>query len=116
LAGEVRADDAAAREWAARLDHPASRAAAEAERSLLAALGGGCRVPIAAHAAVQGETLRLEALVISPDGRSQVRGALDGKSSHAAAVGGELGKKLQAQGAGDILAAVQELDRPVAGA
>ena len=35
------------------LDHPPTRAAVTAERGLLAALGGGCQVPIGAHATVE---------------------------------------------------------------
>lgn len=50
LAVEVRAGDAATRELVARIDDPHARQAVEAERAMLEALGGGCRVPVGAWA------------------------------------------------------------------
>src|SRR5438105_3106529 len=47
---ETRANDAETNALIARLDHAPTRAACTAERALLFALGGGCQVPIAAHA------------------------------------------------------------------
>jgi hydroxymethylbilane synthase len=55
IAVQVRADDAATRAAVARLDHPATRRAVEAERALLAASGGGCRAPLGALARVTGD-------------------------------------------------------------
>ena len=46
-------------EAARLLDHAATHAAVLAERGLLGALGGGCQVPIGAHATVHGDRLRL---------------------------------------------------------
>jgi hydroxymethylbilane synthase len=51
LAIETRADDAATLAALASLDHPATRYAVTAERAALAALGGGCQVPIGVHCA-----------------------------------------------------------------
>jgi len=42
------------------------------ERSFLNALEGGCTAPIGAHAVIQGESLRLQAGVFSPDGKEAV--------------------------------------------
>lgn len=65
---EIRADDRAARAALAPLGHPPSAAAATAERALLAALGGGCQAPVAAH--VRGG--RLYGRVTATDGAVQV--------------------------------------------
>jgi hydroxymethylbilane synthase len=46
---EARKDDAATMAAVAFLDHPATRFAVTAERAALAALGGGCQVPIGIH-------------------------------------------------------------------
>jgi hydroxymethylbilane synthase len=60
LALQVRAgDESLVRE----LDHPPSRAAVEAERAAVAELGGGCTVPVAAHAWHDGNQLRLRTWV-----------------------------------------------------
>lgn len=57
LALQVRADDAEAIAAVGLLDDPATRAAVEAERALLAATGGGCRSPIGAIGMVDGGEL-----------------------------------------------------------
>ena len=59
LAIEVRADDAVARPFVARLDDAATRAAVEAERALLRASGGGCRAPLGALAEVDGAAITI---------------------------------------------------------
>ena len=48
--------------WIHRVDDPASRAAALAERQFIRVLGGGCTSPSAAHAEVNGNELRLTGL------------------------------------------------------
>ncbi|HEY5630427.1 MAG TPA: hydroxymethylbilane synthase [Candidatus Limnocylindrales bacterium] len=57
LALQTRAGDAEAIEALGRLDDPATRAAVEAERALLAGTGGGCRSPIGVIATVDGDEL-----------------------------------------------------------
>src|SRR5579863_1799332 len=54
-------------------EHASTRAAVTAERAVLAALGGGCQVPIGAHAIVDGNALRLIGVVIAPDGSRAIR-------------------------------------------
>ncbi len=88
------------------LDHPPTRAAVTAERGLLAALGGGCQVPIGAHATVEDGRVRLIAIVASPDGGRLIRGEAAGTASEAEAVGRRLGVDLLARGAREILGAV----------
>jgi hydroxymethylbilane synthase len=69
----------------------------------LRSLGGGCQLPIAAHALVDDTTLRLEALVASPDGARIVRGTISGSTAHATELGVNLADKLRADGADAIL-------------
>lgn len=109
LAVEARAEDADGLEAAGALDDAPSRACVEAERALLRALGGGCRVPIAAFATVTGNILHLEGAVVSADGRRQVRSHLDGPATDAVAVGECLGQQLAAQGGLELLSTSQTL-------
>jgi hydroxymethylbilane synthase len=88
------------------LDHAGAHAAVLAERGLLGALGGGCQVPIGAHATVDGGRLRLLGLVASPDGGEVVRGEAEGPVSEAASLGRALGQELLERGARRILEAV----------
>ena len=94
------------RDICAMLDNSETRAAVTAERAVLAALGGGCQVPIGAHATLSGGDLRLIALVASPDGSELVRAESAGAASQAAALGSALGQELLARGARRILDAV----------
>jgi hydroxymethylbilane synthase len=103
LAIETRAGDRAVADFACKLDHDQTRIAVTAERVLLAALGGGCQVPIGAHAQIVDRTIHLRAVVASPDGARLVSGELSGVDPEA--VGEALGKRLLAQGAREILAA-----------
>jgi hydroxymethylbilane synthase len=63
LAVETRAGDAEARALVATIDDAGSRACVEAERAFLAKLGAGCRMPVGAHATVDGGRLALTAMV-----------------------------------------------------
>jgi hydroxymethylbilane synthase len=102
LAVETR-ESGEAGEICAALDDAATRAAVSAERAVLASLGGGCQVPIGAHAGVQGELLRLTAIVITADGTRVVRLADQGVVADAERIGRRLGLALLANGAREIL-------------
>lgn len=96
----------AGRAACAALDDANTRAAVTAERGLLAALGGGCQVPIGAYAIAAGGHLQIQAVVISPDGTEVVRGQAEGAVAEAAGLGGALGADLLERGARRILDAV----------
>ena len=91
LAVQCRADDAAVLALLAALDEPAVRGATTAERTFLAALGGGCSAPIAASAhwlESDAGGWQLAGLVATPDGRRVVR--VSGSGADAAALGQRL--------------------------
>lgn len=76
LALECRVDDLAAQAIVGLLNDPATRLGIVAERSVLAALHGGCSAPIAAWGRVDGDLLRVDGLVASLDGREVLRSSL----------------------------------------
>jgi hydroxymethylbilane synthase len=86
-----------------RLEHAATRAAVDAERAVLRSLGGGCQVPIGAHATLDDGGLRLVAVVAAPDGSVVVRRRLSGPAEEARLLGEALGAELLAAGAREIL-------------
>jgi hydroxymethylbilane synthase len=88
------------------LEDSDTRAAITAERNVLAALGGGCQVPIGAYATVAQGRLRIQAVVVSPDGAEVVRGRSEGAVSDAEHIGRALGGELLERGARKILDAV----------
>lgn len=102
LAVETRAAGEA-RNICAALDHAATRAAVTAERAVLATLGGGCQVPIGAHAIVDGDAVRLIGVVIAPDGTRAVRNKGTGAVADAEEIGRRVGRALLEDGAREIL-------------
>jgi hydroxymethylbilane synthase len=106
VAIEVRAADRAALGLLARIEDPATRAAFEAERALVRALGGGCQTPVGAVALFVGpeETaLELHAIVTSLDGTRVVRRSERGAADAPAQLGESVAAALLADGAGAIL-------------
>lgn len=85
------------------LDHPETRSATTAERALLASLGGGCQVPIGAHAECKAGILHLFAVVASPDGARLIRKFTTGDITDASKIGARLGAILLESGAREIL-------------
>ena len=103
LAIETRSDDAAVNEIVGSLNHEPTRLACKAERAFLKGLGGGCLVPIAAHAKLEPGVINLSGLVSSPDGTEWIRDERAGPSSDAEAVGLTLADQFRSQGADRIL-------------
>ncbi|MGA2878198.1 MAG: hydroxymethylbilane synthase [Bryobacteraceae bacterium] len=106
LAVETRDDGGPAFQITQRLEDFETRSAVNAERSVLASLGGGCQAPIGAHAFINKEVLFVLALIVSPDGVQVVRKETQGPVAHAAALGQGLAEQLLAAGGKQILDAV----------
>jgi hydroxymethylbilane synthase len=102
LAIETRAEGAGF-DAVQALDDAATHAAVAAERGVLGSLGGGCQVPIGAHATIVEGRVRVQAIVASPDGSELIRGEAEGAATHAAETGRALGADLLERGARRIL-------------
>ena len=103
IAIETRSDNEFVVQSVARLDHRETRVACLAERAFLRGLGGGCQFPIAAHARLDGDVLKLDGLVAKPDGSEILRGSLSGPSNNAEPLGSSLADQLLQRGAGALL-------------
>jgi hydroxymethylbilane synthase len=102
LAMVCRADDLRAREALSTQDDLAAHATAEAERSLLQHLRGGCRAPVGALATLEGGVLSLRGRVLSLDGSECLEDEASGRAAtvaDAVAVGQRLAEKLLVRGA-----------------
>jgi hydroxymethylbilane synthase len=104
---EARADDAATRTILQPLDHGPTHQAVHAERAYLAALGGGCAAPVAAHATIDGDRLILRAMIASADGGRIMRDTLAGPADQPEALGAALAERLLASGGADLVAAAR---------
>jgi len=100
---ETRARDERTCALVSLLEHAPTRAACTAERTLLYALGGGCQIPIAAHAVVHGNTLHLEALVAAMSGEIVLRDTVEDTPQHAARAGETIAARLRERGAAALL-------------
>ncbi len=99
----VRASDTTARTMLAALEDAEARAAACAERALLAELDGSCRTPIGGYARRQPDgRLLLTGLVARADGTFLMRRDLTGKPADAERMGQTLGTSLMVDAPADV--------------
>ncbi len=104
---ECRANDAEVCELLARMNHAETRAAVDAERSMLALLHGGCSVPVGAWGRTENGRLVLDGLVGNLDGTQILRATASGDPSAAIEVGQRVAEQLLDQGAAETIAAAR---------
>lgn len=102
---ECRKDDHELHALLAPLHHKDTATRLAAERALNARLQGGCQVPIAGYAELEGDEIWLRGLVGAPDGSAILRAEARGKQADAAAIGNAVAEDLLGQGADKILQA-----------
>ena len=97
------------------LRHPPSEATALAERTFQMGLGSNCRVPIAAHAWLDGDRVRMKGLVASPDAAEVIRVEGDADVRDAVGLGRRLAERAMRLGADEILKSVEQQVAEVVG-
>jgi hydroxymethylbilane synthase len=100
---ECRSDDVHTRRLVEQLNDPATWSCVQAERALLATLGGGCLVPIGVHSQLAGQNLTLRAVVLSADGKRCIAATHQGPWQTPRAIGVELAARLRVEGADELL-------------
>jgi hydroxymethylbilane synthase len=108
LALEARTSDRAVLPLVRKLSDPDAETTVAAERALLAALGVGCRTPVAGHATVEVGRLTVRGLVGRPDASEMLLERVEGRPEAAEELGAELGARLIARGADKILADLEK--------
>ncbi len=103
LAIEIRQGDEKIERAVKPLDHPVTHCAVRAERATLRELGGGCQVPIAAHACAEGDQIRLLGVVPSLGGSKVLRATAVGSMDDPESLGATVGRDLLRQGARALL-------------
>ncbi|MGG2987760.1 hydroxymethylbilane synthase [Geobacillus stearothermophilus] len=106
LAVECREDDDELRQWLSRLNDEQTERAVRAERAFLQQMEGGCQVPIAGYSEVKEGTVRLTALVASPDGKEMYKEIVTGADPEA--VGRQAAAVLIEQGAKALIERVKQ--------
>ena len=112
LGVEYRAEDEAIFDLLDGLRVHAVEVAQRSERAVLAALEGGCQLPLAAHCVYGENEIRLHAAVFSPDGTQAVRADLHVDDRDPVAAGTALGAELLDMGAREILAVIRAAESP----
>jgi hydroxymethylbilane synthase len=106
---ECRSDDARVQALIAPLNDPETATCVRAERAMNRRLHGGCQVPIAGYAVLEGEQVFLRGLVGRQDGTQVIRAEGRASADTAEILGARIGEDLLGQGAHAVL---QELYEP----
>jgi hydroxymethylbilane synthase len=110
MAIEIHSDREDLGEWLAPLNHTATARAVDAERTVSRNFGGSCQIPLAAFATIDGDAMRLRAMIATPDGKRVASADLSGPADEPEALGSRIAEALQAQEARAILASCQTTD------
>jgi len=100
---QIRKDDLALAEVLAELNHAPTAAEIVAERAYLKALGGGCRLPIAAYAKAEGGRMSLEGMVAAINGENVIRDKVTGKAEESEELGIRLAEIILKKGGRELL-------------
>jgi len=94
VAVEIRADDATAADLLAGIHDAVTAVAVEAERAVLAGLGGGCHMALGALGRLDGDTLHLEARMFDQPGHPAKHAELSGAASDPQTLGRAVAARL----------------------
>ena len=105
IAVECRRDDWETQGRLAKIDHAPTRLCADAEREVLWLLNGHCNAPIAAHARLDGDSIHLNAAVMSEDGAIFIEVRKSGSADRPRELGRAVGLELLDKGAVSLIEA-----------
>jgi hydroxymethylbilane synthase len=108
LALEIREGDLRLQELVDAIHHEATALCTQAERAFLKRLQGGCQIPIAGHAWIQGQQIILKGLVAGLDGGKLIKDQLEGPLTDPTSLGIRLAERLLKVGGQEILEGVLE--------
>lgn len=103
LAIEARKGDRVIEEYVTVLNHLPTWQAVSAERAFLHAVEGGCRAPVAALATIDGQMLKITAMVADKAGTKIIKKSLEGDARQAHSQGVKLAQIMLDAGAGALI-------------
>lgn len=109
IAIQARADDDRMRDVLSPLNHEPTSIATRAERAFLAALEGGCQVPIGAIVSDAGGAPTLYGMLADVSGKHIVRGSRPLDRNTPEETGEELAREVRARGGASLLAELRQL-------
>lgn len=99
---ETRQGDTETLGLIAPLNHAPTERALTCERAFLASLDGSCRTPLAGHAVLDGDVLRFNGLILTPDGKISHSVSGEGQARDAARIGADAGARVRAKAGPDF--------------
>ena len=103
LAIQVRADDTELVELVSRMDDETTRIMVEAERTVLAAMHGGCSIPLGVYSQINGGNITIDAVISDVESKNYIRRTKTGQVSEARTCAAQLAAELLAAGGQEIL-------------
>ena len=103
IAVQVRSEDIATFSLLNEMQHQPTQIALIAERAFLNALGGGCKVPVAAYASIEGDAVNLISVASDHEGTRLYKVQSTDSISDPVEAGLNIARKLLDSGAGAIL-------------
>lgn len=103
LAVQIRVEDNELAELVSQLDDEHSRITAETERHILAAVRGGCSIPLGAYSQISGDTIIIDAMISDIEGKKYIKCSQTSGVNKAKATAEKLAQELLAVGGREIL-------------
>jgi hydroxymethylbilane synthase len=103
LAVQARAEDTDLIEIVSELDDDPTRIATQAERCVLAAMHGGCSIPLGVYARIIGERLVIDAMIADVEGKTLIKRSCSGPVSQSKDCAQKLAEELLEAGGKEIL-------------
>ena len=103
LAVQIRSDDSELAELLCQLDDGPTRIAVKAERAVLAAMQGGCSIPLGVYAHISGDTITIDAMISDLEGKKYIKRSQIDHISQAKNCADKLARELLAAGGQEIL-------------
>lgn len=103
LAVEVRAEDRELIEFLSPLEDFATRVSVDAEREFLRRMGGGCQLPLGAHAGLAGGFCIFSAFLAAPDGSKFIQRSVTGPAGGLDQLVGEVAEFFLQEGAAELI-------------
>ncbi len=108
LAVQVRAADSELVELVGELNDEPTRIATEAERAVLAAMHGGCSIPLGVYARVIGDRFRVDAMIAELDGAKLIRRSRESSVADARGCAAAVAADLLEAGGEEILKRIRD--------
>lgn len=103
LAIQVRAKDTELAELVSKLDDESTRIETQAERLVLAAMHGGCSIPLGVYARITGDHLTIDAMIADIDGKNLIKRSSSSPVNQSRDCAQKLAEELLEAGGRDIL-------------